>query len=224
MPGTLMPIKKLNVEIIPPEGAKFFGTTPGGLPIYEQKIVRAGPAEPKLDKDGKEVWVKHFATGEPLYQRFIKKPVERIRYIVPDQQGNGNLFWNEYRFPTPEEAAAKEREKKIAAMRDRLPELLVDKGIDLDNFLSALMAEPKGVAAGEAAQAAGPAHKGGEVGLPRGTKSSVPLEIFPKFLGGKTWQLRDGSKVEGTRREAVKAQTEQDEGGSGEAPPAGAAN
>lgn len=129
MRGTLQRLRPILVDLIPPDGARMIGTTAQGLPIYQETIVRAGPVEPMLDTEGKEVWVKHPTTGEPMYRRNTRKPVSRTRFIVPNQQGNGNLSWDEYNPPTATEIQAKERREKIEHMKDNLAAVLVDQDL-----------------------------------------------------------------------------------------------
>lgn len=92
--SSLPKIKQINVEIKPPLGATFYGTTPGGKPIYRETIVRAGPAEPVPDPDRTnpdgthpQLWMKHPTTGHALYPMWRKRPVTITRLIVPNQEG-----------------------------------------------------------------------------------------------------------------------------------------
>lgn len=185
----LQKIKPILVDVIPPTNSDGtdvvqVGRTPKGLPIYQQTIVRASAAKPKLDPKTKEqVWVRHPTTGEPLYRRWTKTAESRTRFIVPNQQGNGNLSWDEWIPATKEQIALEERAKKIEAMKDGLAAALVDGGITIEQFLGQVGAAKEPVA-----------------------PPKVETRVFPVHIAGASWKLSDGSMFKGKKVDAVAAE------------------
>ena len=207
--SSLHKMKPLNVELIPPTDAEFYGRTSRGLPIYKQTMIRAGAAEPVPDttqpknEDGTypQMWRKHPTTGQALYPMWRKKAVTIVRLIVPNQEGNGNLSWDEYQEPTPAEIAAVQREKDVAAMTQKLAGVLVDKGVDPETLVAALTG-PKDVPAPVVAEVAPtPAFV---VQTPRGPEPP----IFPRNYAPGRYYLSDGTKFQGKKDEADKAEAD----------------
>src|SRR5690606_31486750 len=78
---------------IPPAGAKQVGTHTDGRAIYEMEV-RVKDGIQAAVRDGKEVWVKNPATGEPLRQVYeTVYKVERKRFVI-EQMPNGTNFLN----------------------------------------------------------------------------------------------------------------------------------
>lgn len=198
--SVLQKIKKLNVELLAPEGAVFVGNNDAGMPVYKRTIVRAGPHEAMKDDKGNEVWVKHPTTGEPLYRRWRRKRMEITHFIIPNQQGNGNLSWDIYQPPTAEELSRMAQDREIEKLKDALPRLMVEKGITVESFLTALEA-----ASGRASEAPIP-EPAAVPEIPEMPNDEAASAIQP--IGGGYYLLSDGkTKVQG-REKAIAAEAE----------------
>jgi hypothetical protein len=197
-------IRPLNVDVNAalPEGGVLAGYAPMGLPIYRvKKLVTKN--EPRRSKDGEVEYAKHPTTGEPLYQKRKVEWEYVDGYVVPNQQGNGNLSWDDYTPPTPEEIAAADREKRIAELIPVLGGVLVDNDVTPEQLVAALRGAPAQAApAAEPKAEIPPPVRDGEVGSAGG-----PEPEFPKALPGVgRWELSNGEVYKGTKIDAIAAE------------------
>lgn len=212
-------LEPLIVEVKPPVGMRMerdpksnrvsfhevpttvHGTTPDGRTIYQQTIVRASEPEAVIDKEtGEQAWAKHPTTGEPLYPKWKKKPEQRTRFIVPNNQGNGNLSWEEWSPASEAELANAERRRKGEAMRDVFVDALVEADISPDQLPSVLrrLAEQRDEVVPEMTGSA-------DATAPTDTEPAAAGE-FPKQAGAGRWKLSNGSFVNGKKVAAIAAE------------------
>jgi hypothetical protein len=175
------------------------GTLPDGRPIYKKTIVRAGPHEPKLDPDGQPMYGKNPITGDRIYEKYTRKAMTITLYVVPNNQGNGNLTWDQYFFPTQAELQARARREKIELTKDQLAEALVDGDLNISDLITMVRTGRMAAPTIPAAATEEPAVVDG------GPTDEVPEGEFPKAQGGGVWLLSDGNKVRG-KAAAIDAQ------------------
>lgn len=211
-------IRPLNVDVsasLPP-GAELAGHTKQGLPIYRIQRVLA-KNEARIDEDGEIVFAKHPTTGEPLYQKRQLVPQGKPGpdgkptwyvdvYVVPNQQGNGNLSWDDYTPPSAAEIAAAARERKIEEMLPELAGALIDSGLTPAQLAAALAGAPAAAPAAEVAEIPPPAREG--TGDPETvdplTDEAPADQEFPKALPGVgRWELSSGEVFKGTKIDAI---------------------
>jgi hypothetical protein len=197
--GVLNRIKPIHPELIPPQDAEVIGTTEHGKILYRQ-IRRMNRPVPDIDPDtGRQRWRKNQNTGEPLYPLFKRKIVMETRDFFLESQGNGNVGIVEYQQPTPEDLAQRARAQRIADMKDRLAERLVDAGLTADDLIERL----GGTVVGEEIADAEPEEVEAEV---LETSAEAETDDFPRDLGEDLWQLSNGQTYEGTEEGALDAQ------------------
>jgi hypothetical protein len=198
--ATLPKIKPLIVDVEPPEGAVIVGRTPDGRPIYKRSRMMAGPASVKKDRDGNDVMKKHPTTGEPAYTIMTRGPaVMETMLIVPNQQGNGNLSWEEWHMPTEEELAAERRNRAIESAKNELAAEIVDSGLTVRQFVEE-------IARRRVESAATPSAPAAEAPVAAPAPENVPVVYgFPIHKHGNVWQLSDGSEFKGKKVDAQKA-------------------
>ena len=196
-PGTLTKIEPLHAPLKPPRGSRQAGQTPDGRQIWERDVPRSR-AVPDIDPaTGHQKYRRAATTGEPLYG--INKPERYTQHQVftLESQGNNNVEMIPYCPPTPEELAADDRARKIAAMQPVLAATLVDAGLTPEDLVARLSqaVAPSPVAVVEPEQV-----------VVSVSDQAPPAEVFPQDKGGAVWLLSDGNKVRGE----VKAREAQD--------------
>lgn len=197
MKGVLTKVKPLHAPLIPPDGAVAQNiVVRGGQQLYKmvRRMARSVPMF-KLNKEGVEerVYAKNPMTAEPLYAKRKHEMYDEEQLFTLESQGNGNVEKIPYKFPTPEEIAAEEREKKIAAMGGgTLGAALVDMNVTPEELIARLM---------------GPGPSPSPIAEPE-TVPGEELPVFPHPIEGKTnrWLLSNGEAMKGTKVEAIDAE------------------
>lgn len=207
MRGTLNKIEPTYTREIPPEGAIQIGHTPQGKPVYKMTLVR-GVNEPKIDPaTGEQEYRKHPTTAEPLIGRRQLRRVEIEKIFTLEQDGMNNLYMLDYKFPTPEEIAAQERQRAIDAAVPELATALIDAGLTPAELVEAIRrgtATPlQAVTAQQQPQQSpvAPAEPAADE-----DEDLFDYSEFPKQLSAKKWQLSDGNTVTGTEAQAREAE------------------
>lgn len=234
--GTLKRIEPLHPPIVPPQGAVPAGITADGQrQLWSLKRPRSRSI-PRLTPEGDRLMAGvrqrytgedlkfqeslirrehqqqrlHATTGEPMYKLRKGELYEEDLLFTLESQGNGNIEMIHYHRPTEKELADERRRVAIAEMSARLPEILVDRGINLDALASLLQptaAAPTVVPVVEApvaepAQSAEPA----VIDTPVTAADLGLTATFPSPIGGGWYRLSDGTKVQGSKGDAVKAE------------------
>jgi hypothetical protein len=213
--GALQALPRLHVPIMPPalrDGSRApqVGTTVTGLPIYEVDYLYTENV-PQLDDDGKPRYSKNPTNGEPIVmRRKIINAGWRKKFVVPNEEGNGNLSWITYTPPTEEEIAKAKRQTKIEQMTPELSAALVDAGMTPAELLRLLSSqkvepiEPPPPPASPPAQHPAPA--GTEPPAAEGEKDGEEVS-YPKALPGVArWELSNRTVFKGSRADAEEAQ------------------
>jgi hypothetical protein len=134
---TMGRMEPLHPPIVPPDGAVPAGVTPQGKQLYTLKTKRS-KSMPKLDAKGKQEYRRHMITGENLYPLRVAEPYVHEELFYLESEGNGNVHKVAWRWPTEEELAHEDRERRIKEVQRTLPEVLVDKGLTADDLLAML--------------------------------------------------------------------------------------
>lgn len=99
-------IKKIELPskaMRPPEGSKAVDTLPDGTVVWEGQVFAGNPffqeegksdngheKVPRMGPDGKQLWRRNKATGEPITALFkAKRRMKTVRFVMVDL-GNGN--------------------------------------------------------------------------------------------------------------------------------------
>lgn len=213
--GAIFKIEPMYVAMEKPSPqAKLVGNTRDGLPIYEiEKPVFIN--RPEIGPDGQPVYSRNPMTGDRMVQQRVVEVGKRKMLVIPNNQGNGNLSWDEYIPPSEEELRAAKRQKAIREMTDSLAAALVDADLTPDALLAAL-----GDATGAAGVKEGPIGDAGDgdeedegydVDEPVVMAAEGEAIEYPYHKGGGNYLLSDGSTVKG-RKDARRAQRRLDEG------------
>lgn len=194
--GALRKIKPMFVEEIAPEEAEVIGRTPQGKLIFRRKRVR-GRNVP-LEVDGQRVWETHPTTAKPLYPRNRLVRYEEEHTFTLQQDGQFNLYMEDYRPPSAEELEAERKKLAAAKLLPSLAEALVEEGIDVNDFMAFL----KGKRAEEAAEV--------ETDEPGPNPSPKPTGedqvTYPAPAGVGRWKLSNGETIQGKKEDALKAE------------------
>ena len=222
MLGVLQKIPKIHPQLIPPQGAVQRGTTPDGKQLWYQEIPMSRsvpdiiPGTETPDNPKGEQRYKMNLAGEKVYPLFKAERYIWKRLYFLESEGNGQVNMVPYVPLTKEQIAAEERRKKIVAMKDSMAEAFVDAGVLPDNLLATLRAaqtqvpvkvdEPEIVEPVAARHPDAPTAEVETVAEPVKAPPEKPAIHYPTTSGGGWWVLSDGSKVQGKKAKAVKAE------------------
>lgn len=201
----LSKIPPIESPLIPPQGSVPAGVSPDGKQLYTFTRKMVTSTIPRTNEQGGEIWLKNPQSGEPLVKK--RRPiVEEVTYLFYlEDQKNGQVELIPYRWPTEEEVRQQERDRKIAAVSKALPEMLVDRGVDLDKLMQ--------MASGEVPITT-------NVPAPAGTvPHTVPTEpisgdmgseeiAYPFMATPSRWTLSDGRVVVGKRVDAEREEAQ----------------
>lgn len=184
----------IEVRPVPPTGSVIVGQHTDGRPIYEIEIREPVGSEPAI-RDGKEVWIRHPQTGEPIRQVFRTKYRARRRRFIIETLPNGTAFPNYHFEASPEEKARIDRQKKAQALQAAFFERAAQRGIsDPDALLSALFREGD-------EQAPPPD------GVPAVATDEDGNEFaYPRMVGPGLWELSNGDRMRGKKVDALEAE------------------
>jgi len=187
-------IPPIKSDLLPPVDALAAGVTRDGRQLY-RRVKQIVTTEPKINPaTGEQQWRINQMGQQTVAVRKVTSvtPTEELFYL--ENEGNGNVRKIPYRHPTPDELAASEREKKIAAMGGgSLAAALVDAGISPQEAIARLVG----------------AKTAPETASPQTATSPKPAaEVFPKFLGGGWYVLSTGLKFQGKQADAEAAEAE----------------
>ena len=205
MSRTLTRIQPLHGPVVPPAHWEMAGSTPpmgsdpGGRQLYTESIPRSR-AVPDYEQvectecfgerqeepcqecngtgkvDGERRWKVNPLNGERLYP--MNKPElytqHRMFYIQSD--GQGNQYKVDWAPPTPEQIEAIRHDKAVADMVPALASALVDKGLDVDEIVRRLTAEPSAPAPEHASTEPVPFDDSRTTGAPEPVASPAPEE------------------------------------------------
>lgn len=138
MATTLSPIEKIEVAEKPPKGSRQVGVSPAGKIVWELEEIR-GRNEPDIDPEtGKQRYEVHPLNLRPLYPRRRLYPQPRKRVFTLEQDGQGNLYMQDFRFPTPEELEEKRIADESARLLPTLARMLISQGFTADTLAARL--------------------------------------------------------------------------------------
>lgn len=212
MRGTLAKIQPLHAEKIPPTGAVAAGVSEHGKQLYRLSR-RRSRAIPDVNDDGEQKYRRNLTTGEKLYPLYRPEIYTEELLFWLESDGQGNIYMTPYLPPTAEQLAERERNSRIAAMRDEISAALVDAGISPQELIVAALA----------ARAREQEHMA-EVVREEEEAELVALEEekptfladfseYPKNVGPGIWDLSDGTRIGGGGSNALKrAEAEVEEG------------
>lgn len=189
-------IPPIKSDLLPPVDALAAGVTPDGRQLY-RRVKQVVTTAPKMNpQSGEQLWRINQMGQQTVAVRKVVSvvPTEDLFYL--EAEGNGNVRKVPYRFPTADELATLEREKKIKALGGgELAAALVDAGLTAQEAIAKLLGaktapEPPATPAFSAAP------------------SVTSTEIFPKFLGGGWYELSSGRKFQGRAEGAEAAEAE----------------
>lgn len=177
-------IEKIRNHFVPEPNEKLVGHTPKGQPIYERTIDK-GKSVPRLDEEGNQIWTKHQTTGEPLVPMRMVVSNPQVERFVPVDGGNGTVYREPWTPESEESIRRKERERKMAEVQRQLAEGLVENDISVDALLSVL--------------------KGGDPTEVESDDDGDTPEYPVNHAPGR-WTLSDGTKMKGTKDDALAAE------------------
>ena len=189
-----------------------------------------GSVTPETPK-GVQEWKKDLA-GQGIYPLRQREDYIWKRLYYLESQGNNNVEKVDYVPPTKEHLAAIERARRVVAMKDSLAEALVDGGVTPENLVATLQAGQVRVPVEveEVPETVGPvvevttaaAEPTAEVEVvemvpevavapepvpePVAEKPEVPEVTYPVMYAPGRWKLSDGSKLQGKKVKAVRAE------------------
>ena len=229
MSGVLQKIPKIHAQLIPPQTAVTKGSTPDGKQLWYEEIpmsrsvprILPGSVTPENPK-GVQEWKKDLA-GQGIYPLRQREDYIWKRLYFLESQGNNNVEKVDYVPATKEQLAAAEHARRVVAMKDRLAEALVDGGVTPENLVATLQAgqvrvpveveapaEPEAVepVAGLAPEAvvAEPTAEVEAAVEPEAVVEAPPKVTYPVMYAPGRWKLSDGSKLQGKKVKAVRAE------------------
>lgn len=177
-------IQPIHFHFKPGKGEKLVDHTPDGRPIYERTIDK-GKSVPLLDSEGKEIWVKHPTTAEPLYPRRKVIPNPTTERFVPVDGGNGNITREPWTPESEAEVRLREEVRRAKEFQDELSLDAVRQGVSVSEIIAVAKALREA----------------------RNTPDSDEPESdgeYPRSVGSGGWYLlSNGEKIRG--REAAEA-------------------
>ena len=152
---------------------------------------------------------KNQMTGETMYPLRAAELYQHEELFYLESEGNGNIRKIQFTWPTAEEQAATERERKINEMSRALPELLVDRGLTLEKLLASLGTATPALAVDDSVPESlepvpEPAMAVSLEPEPEPVAEEKPE--FPQMYAPGRWLLSDGRKMQGTRVDAKAAE------------------
>jgi len=229
MSGVLQKIPKIHAQLIPPQNAVTKGSTPDGKPLWYEEIPMSRSVPDIIpgtitaeNPEGEQRWKKDLA-GQGIYPMRKRESYIWKRTYFLESQGNNNVEKVDYVPQTKEQIAAIERARRVVAMKDRLAEALVDGGVTPENLVATLQAgqvqvpveveapaEPEAVepVAGLAPEAvvAEPTAEVEAAVEPEAGVEAPPEVTYPVMYAPGRWKLSDGSKLQGKKVKAVRAE------------------
>ena len=228
MSGVLQKIPKIHAQLVPPQNAVMRGTTPDGKQLWYEEIpmsrsvprIIPGSVTPENPK-GVQEWKKNLA-GEGIYPLRQREDYIWRRLYFLESQGNNNVQKVDYVPKTEEQLAAEEKARMVEAMEHALPAALVEAGLtaaDLPRILQAGQAqvpvevdEPEAVEPVAAPVVTETTAEVEDVAEPEAVVEAPVVEPeekpihYPVPTGGGWWKLSDGTKIQGKKSKAVKAE------------------
>jgi len=155
-------------------------TLTDGKVVWQRNLIRA-KRRPEIDPaTGEQKWQLHPTTAQPLYPRFTLERNEIKQVFTLESDGHANLYVQDYTPPTPEEERRMEMESRANEFKDDLARLAAENGVSAGDLLARIMAS---------------------------TATEPAADEYPrKAAGVGMWELSNGSKVRGSREDAVKAE------------------
>jgi hypothetical protein len=195
-------IPPINVPITPPDPkAVLDNHLADGTPIYRTTRPWFRNVEDK-DANGNPIPVYRPGTNEVLYNRRRLESGERVVFMIPNNEGNGNLSWHEYRYPTEAEVAETTRKRQVGDILPALAGALLDRGLSVDQLLDRLTAREPEQAPKEPEVIPAP-------GSSQPPERTVETATYPKWSSSqKAWELSNGDTVKGNKAAAVAAEAE----------------
>lgn len=172
-------IEPIITHYVPESGEKLIGHTPQGKPIYERSINK-GKSVPLLDENGKEVWLLHPTTAQPLIPKRKLVPHTVTERFIPVDTGQGNHVRMPWHPHNEQEAAQAERRERVDQRMRSIAEALEENDIPTEALINLLK--------NGGADAFGPDEDG-----PR-DEDDAP---YPRAQAGGWYLLSNGEKIRG---------------------------
>lgn len=201
MPTTLPRIEPQHGPTVVPRNCTPVGLTPAGQQLYVEKF-KSAKAVPMIGDNGTRVWKRHPINGEPLYPMNKREDTIVERMFFFESQGNFNVEKHWYAPPTQAELDAAVREKRMAEVMEKFASTLVDSGKSPDELMRRLFEYGPVLTEQEFAEA-----ETGVAATLAEPVAAVTGEPYPRKLAGVgRWELSDGTKMQGKRKEADEAE------------------
>jgi hypothetical protein len=160
--------------------ARQVGNLRDGRAIWERTLYRS-VIEKEFGPDGKPKWELHPTTAQPLYLRHVRRRKDRTQTFTLESDGHANLYVQEYNPPSPEEEREAEIRNAADTLQTQLARTMAERGITPDRLLDAVL------------------------GAQQQTET-LPEKTFPHLYAPGRWELFNGSKMQGSRDDALEAE------------------
>lgn len=194
-------IQGIFPPLVPPDGAVPTGEVlPDGRLVYKRRKldVQATKATAKQKViDGELQWRKHPTTGEKLYPIMEQKPVFKDVEFILESTHQGHVLIHENFRGTADERARDAAARAKNEFNDRLAALATERGISADELIVRLVEKVRPTAPGQVV-----------VELPEDDEVMELDSEYPIHNGGGHWTLSDGTKMRGSKDDAMAREAE----------------